>query len=223
MGGDRCGFRPGWDLAQIHSFSQSLSGCAGGGGGGRPNAAAAIWRETGRTSKVSWRFRPPMPLFGSRRSALLITCTLGLLAGLTTAGADARAPAAAPPASTSPEVGEPLRASTAEQVALGNHLRAAGAIFYGAWWCPACFQQKNLFGKEAGNRLPYVECDPKTPPPPRPGEGRQRCLAAGIRAFPTWVMPGRPRLEGVQTISELAAWSGFRPGASPTKLQGSNR
>lgn len=164
-----------------------------------------------------------MPLFGSRRSALLITCTLGLLAGLTTAGADASAPAAAPPASTSPGVGEPWRASTAEQVALGNHLRAAGAIFYGAWWCPACFQQKNLFGKEAGNRLPYVECDPKTPPPPRPGEGRQRCLAAGIRAFPTWVMPGRPRLEGVQTISELAAWSGFRPGASPTKLQGSNR
>jgi hypothetical protein len=153
-----------------------------------------------------------MPQPGSRRSALLITCTLGLLAGLTTAGGAA-------PVSTSPGVGEPLRAASPALVALGDHLRSRGAIFYGAWWCPACFQQKNLFGKEAGNRLPYVECDPKTPPPPRPGEGRERCLAAGVRAFPTWDMPGRPRLEGVQTVDELAVWSGFRPTAAPRSVR----
>jgi hypothetical protein len=153
-----------------------------------------------------------MPQPGSRRSTLVTACTLGLLACLATAGADASPPAAGSPASTSPRVGEPLRPSTAAQLALAKHLRTAGALFYGAWWCPACFQQKNLFGQEAGNRLPYVECDPKTPPEPRQGEGRQRCLAAGVRAFPTWEMPGRPRLEGVQTLKELAAWSGFQPG-----------
>jgi len=31
-------------------------------------------------------------------------------------------------------------------------------VFYGAWWLPPLFFQKNLFGTEAGERLPYVEC-----------------------------------------------------------------
>ena len=143
---------------------------------------------------------------GSRRSVLLIACTLGLLGGLAradAAGVGGALSQATPPASTSPRVGEPLEHSTPTQVALGNHLRDRGAIFYGAWWCPACFQQKNLFGKEAGNRLPYVECD-------QDDGGRQRCSAAGIRAFPTWDLPGKPRLEGVQSLEELAAWSDFQ-------------
>jgi hypothetical protein len=108
------------------------------------------------------------------------------------------------PASTTPTIGEALQPSSAEQLALGDWLRQRGAIFYGAWWCPACFQQKNLFGKQAGNRLPYVECD-------KDETGRQRCVAANVRAFPTWVL-GSQRLEGVQTVEELKTWSGF-PGA----------
>jgi thiol-disulfide isomerase/thioredoxin len=115
-------------------------------------------------------------------------------------------------ASTTPTVGEALQPSSPEQLALSDWLRQRGAIFYGAWWCPACFMQKNLFGKEAGNRLPYVECDKEE-------AGRQRCVAANVRAFPTWVL-GSQRVEGVQTVEELKAWSGY-PGsaaapASPT-------
>ncbi|MGL6134191.1 MAG: hypothetical protein ACRC1L_08405, partial [Prochlorococcaceae cyanobacterium] len=72
--------------------------------------------------------------------------------------------------------------------------------------CPACFQQKNLFGKQGGNTLPYVECDEND-------AGRQRCQAASIRAFPTWEMEGKPRLEGVQSLEELKAWSGFNSGS----------
>jgi hypothetical protein len=101
-------------------------------------------------------------------------------------------------------MGESLRSSTAEQKALSEHLRRKGALFYGAWWCPACFKQKYLFGKEAVGRLPYVECD-------KSEAGRERCKNAGIRAFPTWVM-GSSRVEGVQTIEELKRWSGF-PGS----------
>ncbi len=148
----------------------------------------------------------------SRRPALLIACTMGLLGFMATSSADAggtrdrqAAAMAQAPASTSPRVGEPLNPSTPQQQALADHLQKQGAIFYGAWWCPACFQQKNLFGKEAGNRLPYVECD-------KTDDGRAVCMAAKIRAFPTWELAGKPRLEGVQTIAELKVWSGYQSG-----------
>ncbi|MFM9047361.1 MAG: hypothetical protein ACKOOH_06840 [Cyanobium sp.] len=103
--------------------------------------------------------------------------------------------------STTPTLGAAMQPSTAEQLALVEHLRRAGVVFYGAWWCPACFKQKNLFGQEAGNQLPYVECE-------KTEQQRERCGKAGIAAFPTWVM-GNQRLEGVQTLERLAQWSGY--------------
>jgi hypothetical protein len=139
---------------------------------------------------------------GWRRSLALLPLSLGLLALVACSGAGAGD--RGPGSSTSPRVGEALSESNAEQKALSDHLRAQGAVFYGAWWCPACFQQKNLFGKQAGNTLPYVECDEDG--------GRERCQAAKIRAFPTWEMEGKPRLEGVQSLEELKAWSGFNAG-----------
>jgi hypothetical protein len=89
-------------------------------------------------------------------------------------------------------------------LALVEHLRRKGVLFYGAWWCPACFKQKNLFGQEAGNQLPYVECE-------KTEEQRARCGKVGIAAYPTWVMGGQ-RLEGVQTLDELGRWSGYGGG-----------
>ncbi|WP_094556311.1 hypothetical protein [Synechococcus sp. 1G10] len=111
--------------------------------------------------------------------------------------------------SDSGSLGEAVSPSTPEQKALVEHLRTRGAIFYGAWWCPHCFHQKNLFGTEAGQRLPYVECD-------KDQAGRERCQAAKIRAFPTWDLGGERR-EGLLTIEELAVWSGFK-----TKAGGSS-
>ncbi len=146
----------------------------------------------------------------SRRPSLPVAICAGL-AALLVAGLPQRGfarPAAE--ASTTPTVGEALQPSSPEQRALSDWLRQQGAIFYGAWWCPACFMQKNLFGKEAGNRLPYVECDKEE-------AGRQRCVAANVRAFPTWVL-GDQRLEGVQTVEELKTWSGFpASGAAPAR------
>jgi hypothetical protein len=140
---------------------------------------------------------------GSLRSGLLIALSTALLGFTATASAGAGATGSG--ASSTPTLGEALAASTPEQKALSAHLRAKGAIFYGAWWCPACFQQKNLFGKEGGNSLPYVECD-------KTEDGRARCMAANIRAFPTWDLAGKERREGVQTIEELKIWSGFQAG-----------
>lgn len=108
--------------------------------------------------------------------------------------------------STSPTLGPALQASTADQFALVEHLRRKGVLFYGAWWCPACFKQKNLFGQEAGNQLPYVECE-------KTEEQRERCGKVRIAAYPTWVM-GSERLEGVQTLDDLRRWSGFGGGSA---------
>ncbi len=111
--------------------------------------------------------------------------------------------------STTPTLGEALAPSDSAQMQLTEHLRRIGAVFYGAWWCPACFRQKSLFGQQAGDRLPYVECD-------KTKEGRERCQEAGIKAYPTWVL-GSKRVEGVQTIEELKRWSGYaKPPAGGT-------
>lgn len=130
-----------------------------------------------------------------------------LLAGLLAASGTLLPPAAfagAGASGGSAPIGEALQPSNGDQKALCDWLRQKGAVFYGAWWCPACFQQKNLFGQEAGNRLPYVECD-------RDAAGRSRCQEAAVRVFPTWELNGKRR-EGVQSLEELKAWSGF-PGA----------
>jgi len=142
-----------------------------------------------------------------RGAAALAASVVALLVG---SAASLDSPVQARPAagSTTPTIGEALKPSSAEQLALSDWLRQRGVIFYGAWWCPACFQQKNLFGQQAGNRLPYVECDKEE-------AGRQRCAAAEVRVFPTWVLGGQ-RLEGVQTVEELKSWSGF-PGVPPAR------
>ncbi len=155
---------------------------------------------------------------GWHRPLALVPLTLGLMALMACAGAGAgdrgrgdtiareQTGSAGRAGSTSPRLGEALDKSNDEQKALSAHLRARGAVFYGAWWCPACFQQKSLFGKQAGNTLPYVECDEEP--------GRARCQAAEVRAFPTWELEGKPRLEGVQSLDELKAWSGFEAGGA---------
>jgi hypothetical protein len=105
-------------------------------------------------------------------------------------------------AATTPNSKESFAASSPAQIGLSEHLRRQGYLFYGAWWCPACRQQKSLFGQEAARRLPYVECD-------NDAAGQQRCAAAGIRAFPTWT-GAQDRRQGVQTLQELKRWSGYR-------------
>ena len=111
--------------------------------------------------------------------------------------------------STSPQLKDAAAPSTPAQLGLAEHLRAKGVIFYGAYWCPHCFHQKVIFGQQAGNRLPYVECA-KEP------AGAQVCEAAGVTAYPTWVM-GKERRVGVLTLEELAAWTLYPgPGAGGT-------
>lgn len=74
--------------------------------------------------------------------------------------------------------------------------------FYGAFWCPHCQAQKQLFGKSAKS-LPYVECS--TPD----GQGvTQVCKDAGIQSYPTWQFADGSRTSGEQTLQALAEKSG---------------
>ncbi len=66
-------------------------------------------------------------------------------------------------------------------------------VMYGAEWCPHCQTQKKMFG-DSFQHIPYVEC-PRDP---------QRCLAVGIEAYPTWIMPSGERMAGEQSLETLS-------------------
>lgn len=90
-----------------------------------------------------------------------------------------------------------------DAVALAKYLTSKGDVFYGAYWCPHCQDQKKLFGEEAMKSLTYVECDPK-------GENAQpdKCTAANIQSYPTWIINGQTTT-GTKSLSELAQLSGY--------------
>ncbi|MCC7414024.1 MAG: vitamin K epoxide reductase family protein [Gammaproteobacteria bacterium] len=87
--------------------------------------------------------------------------------------------------------------------ALAEHLSAAGVKFYGAYWCPHCQEQKQLFGASA-HRLPYVECSPNGRGAPRAAA----CETAQISGYPTWIIGAR-RIEEVLEPHRLARATGF--------------
>ena len=87
---------------------------------------------------------------------------------------------------------------------LALHLERTGAKFYGAFWCPACQEQKKLFRRSAA-RLPYVECNPDG----RGGIAALACIDANVADYPIWVIRGRSHAE-VLTPEQLARLSGFR-------------
>lgn len=71
---------------------------------------------------------------------------------------------------------------------------------YGAFWCSHCYEQKQIFGQEAMEEFPYVECFPEGW---KQGiEMNPACTAAKLEGFPTWVI-GDQRLEGAQSLDVL--------------------
>ena len=108
------------------------------------------------------------------------------------------------PAAEKPGASGVTTTSTPTKVALAEHLTKVGAKMYGAYWCSHCQDQKQLFGKEAVSKLNYIECDPK-------GQNSQTqlCVAAGIRAYPSWDIDGQLE-EGVISLENLAKLSGYQ-------------
>jgi hypothetical protein len=128
------------------------------------------------------------------------------------------------------------RESSEQSIALAQHLRSIGARMYGAYWCPHCARQRELFGREAWNILQQkdvvvlsssskssslfgdvvnIECSPK-------GYRNQAALCLPpintyIDGFPTWKIRNK-YFGGEQDLSELAQLSGF-PGVWDNTLE----
>jgi len=81
-------------------------------------------------------------------------------------------------------------------------LKDKGAVFYGAFWCPHCQNQKKMFGSSE-KFLPYVECS--TP------DGRSQlpvCNEKQITGYPTWEFADGSRVEGEMSMENIAAKAG---------------
>ncbi len=94
--------------------------------------------------------------------------------------------------------------SSDEQIKLAEHLTKEGAVMYNAYWCPHCHDQKEMFGKEASEKLNLVECA-------KDGFNNQRelCEAKGITGFPSWEINGSID-SGVKSLEELAELTHYK-------------
>lgn len=118
--------------------------------------------------------------------------------------AGGRTPIPEPTVAAQPPHGWEITTTSGEsEIALAKHLTSIGAKEYGAFWCPHCYDQKQLFGKEAAKQLNYVECDPQGVNPQT-----QACRDAGVKGFPTWVIKGQ-MTSGTQSLDKLAELSGY--------------
>ncbi len=81
-------------------------------------------------------------------------------------------------------------------------LKEKNAVFYGAFWCPHCQNQKKMFGKSV-RLLPYVECS--TPD----GRGQKEiCKEKNIDGYPTWEFSDGSRLNGEISLEKLREKTG---------------
>ena len=81
-------------------------------------------------------------------------------------------------------------------------IRESETVFFGAFWCPHCQEQKALFGKSA-EKLSYVECSTV--------DGRSQlpvCIDKKIETYPTWELKDGTRKTGVLSLAFLAAFTG---------------
>jgi hypothetical protein len=86
--------------------------------------------------------------------------------------------------------------------AFAQCLGTKGAKMYGAFWCPHCESQKELFGSSF-QYAPYVECGVKGSRTPA-----QVCVDAGIKHYPTWVFADGARVEGEHPLEFLSQETG---------------
>lgn len=81
-------------------------------------------------------------------------------------------------------------------------IQKSGATFYGAFWCPHCKEQKEMFGNSV-QYLPYVECSLPS------GQGQTaECIDKEIQTYPTWIFANGERISGTQSLETLSEKTG---------------
>lgn len=92
------------------------------------------------------------------------------------------------------------RESSEQDILLARALQKSGATMFGTYWCPHTSRQKELFGRQAWEMIPYVECAPqgwKAKP--------AVCLAQKVDGYPTWVFTKTgQRLSGERPLEQIA-------------------
>lgn len=86
--------------------------------------------------------------------------------------------------------------------AFAQCIKDKGAMFYGAFWCPHCQNQKALFGKSA-RLLPYHECSA-----PDASSQLPECNDKKIESYPTWEFADGSRETGEVTLQKLSEKTG---------------
>lgn len=87
--------------------------------------------------------------------------------------------------------------SSASALTLASDLKSLDSRMYGAFWCSHCYDQKQSFGYEAMQYIPYVECD-------REGYNNKReiCREREVPGYPTWEIGGE-LFPGERSLDEL--------------------
>ena len=83
-------------------------------------------------------------------------------------------------------------------------LKDKGTVFYGAFWCPHCQNQKQMFGRSA-KYLPYIEC---STPDKKDVTNDCKARADIIKGYPTWLFPDGTTKGGEVSMEDLAKKSG---------------
>lgn len=80
-----------------------------------------------------------------------------------------------------------------------------GVKMYGAYWCGHCNNQKEMFGS-SWKYVNYIECA-------TPNNGQtDKCLDAGIEAYPTWEFIDGSRIVSEMSFEELSEKTGCEIG-----------
>ncbi len=142
--------------------------------------------------------------------------TLGIYSGVSTntVSADPSSPTTTAITNLAPPQVEPIpekigwtitsKSGTAE-ISLAQHLKKIDAKMYGGFFCSHCYEQKQLFGREAFKEsINYIECAPE-------GKNPQLtlCKKEGIEGFPTWDIKGK-KYPGTRPPEQLAKLSGYQ-------------
>jgi hypothetical protein len=77
---------------------------------------------------------------------------------------------------------------------------------YSSYTCPHCYEQKQLFGKEAWAQITNIECNPAAKKNPQP----ELCAKVGIKGYPTWIVDGKldPGAKKLAQLGELTGYKG---------------
>ncbi len=96
--------------------------------------------------------------------------------------------------------------SGAAEIELAKYLTQKDVKVYGAYSCPHCYEQQQLFGKEAWSNIQQIECAADAKENPQPAV----CEQAGIKGFPTWSIDGEldPGAKKLARLGELTGYQG---------------